>query len=367
MHLALAFWGLAAAVLTTCEAALRRLSKQPLSDTVDAALRARSEVAKFGPDNCISTWRNEDGHCELETRCKEHDISKYAVKFICIDDGGEKVRHVFAVGSFDPEEQFDTLIECKKCLAEKEETIQIIYDSPPTKKGEKPSKIKKASLKKTEEEEEEELGGSPLKALRNEVKELEGFMMNTSAELQKLNTEVYSDGYKPPGSPKPVAVQKAEDEKDLKEAGKKAAGKAVKGEKGEKAKAEKPEKAKAASSLVHHETAHHQETPLRIDAEAARVKKEHRRHLAEENGDVEEAPRIPEKENKVFEAVVRQLKLEDAPSSLAGAVTAAEVRDEDGGTEEERPTFLKMQQDEDEDDNHPEEEEATDGDEDASE
>jgi hypothetical protein len=158
-------------------------SKAPTSENIDATQKDSTKLGKFGPGNCIATWRNEDGHCEIETKCKEHDISKYAVKFICIDAGGEKVRHVFAVGSFDPEEQFDTLIECNKCLAEKQETIEVIADTPAH--GQK------------KEKESEELGGSPLAELRSEVKDLEAFMMNTSAELQKLNKKVYSEDFKP--------------------------------------------------------------------------------------------------------------------------------------------------------------------------
>jgi len=323
MHPALGLWALAAAVVPACEAALShrsalkvdsntagadrrnsllRQSKLPLSATVDAAVKARSEVAKFGPGNCISTWRNEDGHCAVETHCKDQDISKYAVKFICIDAGGEKVRHVFAVGSFDPEEEFDTLIECKKCLAEKEETIQIMEDDGIPEKAGNSSSLKKKGKKKAEkreEEEEAELGGAPLLELRNEVKELEVFMMNTSAALQKLNAVVYNDEFKPPVLlNKPCA--------NCTKVGEKAATKAL----------------KASSSLVHHSTAHHHQerSPQRIETEAARVKKEHRRRLAEEDGDAE-----PIRPRKVLKVAAR--KLEDVPSSLAGALRTAEDRD----------------------------------------
>lgn len=301
---ALALWAVAAVVVPTCEATLshRRLqahstqagralrrtrllrqSQEPVAANVDAAVRARSEVAKFGPANCISTWRNEDGHCEVETQCKDEDISKYAVKFICIDAGGEKVRHVFAMGSFDPEEQFDTLIECNKCLAEKQETIQIISDIPPAKKGTKKS-AKAAKL----EEEPEQLGGAPLAELRDEVKELEVFMMNTSAELQKLNAKVYSKDFLPKVTLPNTNIDKV---------GKTAAAKAT-----------------AVKFLVGQ--LHHQEQELlHVEVDAARVVKEHQRHL--ENYD-DEPPR------KALKVAARKA----AGTSLTGALKTAEERDE---------------------------------------
>lgn len=213
-----------------------------------------SKLAKFGPGNCIATWRNEDGHCNVETHCKDHDISKYAVKFICIDDGGEKVRHVFAAGSFDPEEQFDTLIECKKCLAEKEEKIQVI-----AKSGEKT----------------DEPGAAALTELRQEVKDLEAFMINTSAALQKLNAKVYSKDFHQQQQVKTTAPQAS------------------------------------AASLVHHETVHHTLKAAghpRIEAEAERVRKAHKSHRDDD---------------------VKQLATRIAasrPSSLTGALRTAEAR-----------------------------------------
>lgn len=306
----------AAAALTvvapTCEAALShrvanaaaaarrtgllRHAREPVSSTVDAAARAHSEVSKFGPDNCVATWRNEDGHCEVETHCKEKDISKYAVKFICIDDGGQKVRHVFAVGSFEAEEQFDTLIECKKCVAEKQETIEIIADVPPPKNA--ASNGAKNSLKTPQggdPADSEQLGGAPLKELRNEVKELEAFMMNTSAELQKLNAKVYSDGYKPR-----LIVPDANSSQ--------VANKAI------------SPGTPTVSSLVHHTTAHRHQEVESIRVEAARVRREHRRRLEQDDDDDFDRPRA---------ALRIAARDEAATSSLAGAVQTAEQRDDD--------------------------------------
>jgi hypothetical protein len=241
----------------------------------------------------------------LETHCKEQDISKYPVKFICIDDGGEKVRHVFAQGSFDAQEQFDTLIECKQCLAEKEETIQVIAETPPQGahgKNKKPEK-------KEEEEEPDSVGGSPLKDLKDEVKALEGFMMNTSAELQKLNAKVYSKGFQPTIVAMPPPCVNCDT------VGKKAGAKAVK---------------KAASSLVHHQT-HHQELrsqvvhpqvadPAGVQAQALRVRKEHRRQLDEDDTD--------EDKSSVKTLAAATQKAAAVASSLAVALKTAEERDD---------------------------------------
>lgn len=296
----LALWAFVAAVVSANAGGvvrrthlLRHQEKEPVSAKVDAAVKDKTSVAKFGPANCVSTWRNEDGHCEVETQCKDQDISKYAVKFICIDAGGEKVRHVFAGGSFDSEEQFDTLIECNKCMAEKQETIEIIADAPPGAHG----KAKKEVAKLDDPEQ------SPLMALRAEVKDLEGFMMNTSAELQKLNAKVYSKDFE---GAKVHAVPAVPCEgADCDKVGKAAAAGALKA---------------SASNLVHQSVSHHgqEEEPLHIEMQAARVKKAHRRHVEEEDGG-DEQPR---------QAAKIAAQKEAATSSLAGAVKTAEERDD---------------------------------------
>lgn len=266
----------------------RHHTELPASANIDAALTAATTKTKFGPGNCISTWRNEDGHCEIATQCKEQDMSKYAVKFLCIDDGGEKVRHVFAEGSFDKEEQFDTLIECKQCLAEKQEQLQIIGEEPQGSHG-----------KKVKPEREED---SPMKMLKAEVKSLEGFMMSTSAELQKLNAKVYSKDFKP-NAKAPC--------KDCNNVGKKAG-----------AKARSPP---GAASLVLHKPVHREQgslvvhpqivDPRRVEAQALKVQKEHRSELAEDEEDV-----------KGLTAATKEA--EAVAVSLAGALRGAEQQDQ---------------------------------------
>jgi len=74
------------------------------------------KVVKYGPDECVSTYRNNAGHCVMETKCEKENINDYEFGLICVDKTGEPVRHVFGKNSFDPEESFDTLIACDKCL-----------------------------------------------------------------------------------------------------------------------------------------------------------------------------------------------------------------------------------------------------------
>jgi hypothetical protein len=110
----------AAAKISVQQRTVQRIARGAHEQVVVAV--KRYDMVSFGPENCISTWRNGAGHCEVKTECKDTNIDDYQVKLICVDNGGQKVRHIFARGSFDSEEQFDTLIECKRCLADKSMT-----------------------------------------------------------------------------------------------------------------------------------------------------------------------------------------------------------------------------------------------------
>merc|ERR1719262_1692398 len=52
----------------------------------------------------------------MKTSCNSCDIKKYDFGLVCVDKAGMPTRHLFGKGSFDPEETFDTLIKCDKCL-----------------------------------------------------------------------------------------------------------------------------------------------------------------------------------------------------------------------------------------------------------
>lgn len=73
-------------------------------------------TSRYGPKNCVSTWRNTDGHCVVRTACQAVDIASYEFGLVCIDAKGIKTRHVFGRGSFDVSETFDTLAECSECI-----------------------------------------------------------------------------------------------------------------------------------------------------------------------------------------------------------------------------------------------------------
>merc|ERR1719375_714447 len=56
------------------------------------AARSRSRttvaVSRYGPQKCVSTWRSEEGHCIVQTACKDVDISAYEFGLICVDSKG---------------------------------------------------------------------------------------------------------------------------------------------------------------------------------------------------------------------------------------------------------------------------------------
>lgn len=74
---------------------------------------------KFGPDNCVSVWRDSgSGKCWMETNCKKDvDLSVYEFGLMCIDEDDKAVRHIFGMDSFKHKEKFNTLIKCKECRA----------------------------------------------------------------------------------------------------------------------------------------------------------------------------------------------------------------------------------------------------------
>merc|ERR1712196_710244 len=90
-----------------------------LSATLSNAQEKKEEAKKvrYGPKDCVSTWRDDKtGHCQVKTNCTGVDTTEYMFGLICENDDG-KVRHLFGKDSFDAEEEFDSLIVCKTCLA----------------------------------------------------------------------------------------------------------------------------------------------------------------------------------------------------------------------------------------------------------
>lgn len=70
----------------------------------------------YGPNDCVSTYKSEEGHCIMETACTKEDVDGYEFGLVCVSKEGVPVRHLFGTDSFDPVETFDTLITCEQCL-----------------------------------------------------------------------------------------------------------------------------------------------------------------------------------------------------------------------------------------------------------
>lgn len=100
----------------------------------------------------------------MKTACTGVDISSYEFGLVCIDDADAAVRHLFGKGSFDPEETFDTLVPCARCLgleAPKDEALTATME-----------------LK--------------VDALATEVRGLKDVVSDLSGDIAKLNDKVFA-------------------------------------------------------------------------------------------------------------------------------------------------------------------------------
>lgn len=101
-------------------AAITRTAPQYAGGMGDLAterhVKSGPSVSRYGPQTCVSTWRNAEGHCVLQTACQNVDISSYEFGLVCVDAKGLKTKHTFGRGSFDVSETFDTLAECSECI-----------------------------------------------------------------------------------------------------------------------------------------------------------------------------------------------------------------------------------------------------------
>jgi hypothetical protein len=129
--------------------------------TQQSEAAAGMSAVRFGPRKCVSTYRSQDGHCILQTKCDPSDIKNYEFGLVCVDNGGSSVRHLFGQDSFDAEETFDTLITCEKCLGLQDTTSD-------------------ASL------------AGRVTALSNEVDGLKVALVNITNDIQELNKTILS-------------------------------------------------------------------------------------------------------------------------------------------------------------------------------
>jgi len=92
------------------------------SAPVKASVAPSGKVVSYGPSDCVSTFKNNENHCVMQTACddvkREEPAawSSYEFGLICVDANGVPTRHVFGKDSFDSIETFDTLIECDQCI-----------------------------------------------------------------------------------------------------------------------------------------------------------------------------------------------------------------------------------------------------------
>lgn len=134
-------------------------------------------IVRFGPDQCVSTYRSAEGNCILKTECAEAEVSNYNFGLVCVDKIGRPTRHLFGEGSFDPSETFDTLIKCNECLG--------LEDVP--------------SLVSA---------NGQVMILSNEIRQLDLKMFNLTKDVSRLKEEfmvrgVAAEGASSPQSPSP--------------------------------------------------------------------------------------------------------------------------------------------------------------------
>jgi len=132
-----------------------------------AALTAVPGEVFYGPRGCVGTYKSVESHCIMRTMCNPADITNFDFGVVCVDKEGFPVKHSFGTNSFDPQETFDTLIVCDRCLG--------LTDLPA----------------------DVAVAGQVV-SLTGEVGDLKGMMMNLSSELAELNNAVYPTVPSPP-------------------------------------------------------------------------------------------------------------------------------------------------------------------------
>lgn len=121
----------------------------------------------------------------IKTECAEKDIDNYNFKFICVDESGEHVRHVFGKGSFDPEETFDTLVTCTSCTADADDLMVSAKQG----KGDNNTTTGDDGPKST---------NALLRQIVEDVGELKVEMANATQNVERLNAAVFKESTFPP-------------------------------------------------------------------------------------------------------------------------------------------------------------------------
>jgi len=213
-----------------------------------------ANVTKFGPGNCVATWRDEKtGHCIMQTDCAGQNTVNYNFQLICKEEVNTSevhavnethaslVRHSFGDNSFEAKETFDTLIECDECL------------SPDT-----------VPMDANEEKTLPEL----VKELKVAVGDVKEGMKNVKEDVKTLNTKVLGEEGK--GEAEETKAEEGKAEEAEEEEGKAEEAKEEEG-KAEEAKEEEG-KAEEAKSLVAFKKNRKSKTKKRKHHHAAKVK-----------------------------------------------------------------------------------------------
>jgi len=151
--------------------------------------KAKPKAVKYGPKDCVSTYKNGKGECVMQTKCAGVNIKDFEFGLLCVDKEGIPVHHNFGKGSFGTHEKFDTLIACDKCLAPKKEKKEVPAPKSPL---------------------------SEAKALSAGIKDLTKMVTDISNSVQKLNSVVFKRRQAAPApAPAPGPAAAEEDEEDV--------------------------------------------------------------------------------------------------------------------------------------------------------
>lgn len=137
----------------------------------------KAHIVNYGPENCVSTYRNHKGECVVRTKCQGVNTTGFIYGLLCVDKAGVPVRHVFGLNSFGPEEIFDTLIHCHKCLGEDNVPAHVLKLPPSTPLG-------------------------AVRALAKDIEALTGMANNLTGSVNRLNAAVFLKP--PPTAPMPA-------------------------------------------------------------------------------------------------------------------------------------------------------------------
>jgi len=203
-----------------------------------------SDAAFYGPGGCVATYRSGAGTCVMQTRCTGKDTTEYNFGLTCVDAEGSTTRHLFGVNSFDPEETFDTLVECKLCLG---------LDGDDAAKN--------------------------VTALTKDVQDLQGEMKEIQADVATIMKEL---------DLKTTAPTEAPAEEPAEEPAAEEGGEEPAAEEGGEEEAPAEEETTAAPAGFLHQKRHHKKKPASHAARKVEIRRHHSHKKAKHHVDIDE-------------------------------------------------------------------------------